>query len=271
MEKNYFVSVCIPAYNQTEFLRKTFDSLVKQSYKTFEVVLTDDSTTSDVRLLTEKFKDRLQINYYKNPVSLGSPANWNKAIDLAKGELIKFIHHDDWLASETSLEEFVKVFQDKPGLQFAFCDSEILNVGESKKIFNIPPNSFLESLKRDPRVLFNDNRIGSPTATMFRKNELRFDEKVKYVVDLEFYMRYLQLNSSFEYIHKALIVNTSNHPGQVTAISHNKKTQIGEYCYLYNKVYKGKIPGRELSLFFVRLFRSYTIKTLKEVKEFGEV
>lgn len=271
MDKEYFISICIPAYNQTEFLQKTLESLVIQSYKNFEVVITDDSTTEEVKHLVEKYTGRLQINYHKNPISLGSPANWNKALDLAKGDLIKFIHHDDWLSSESSLGEFADVFRTNPSIHFAFCDSEILNIGKNKTSFNVPSASFLNDLNLDPRILFNDNRIGSPTATMFRRNELRFDENVKYVVDLEFYIRYLQLYPGFKYISKALIVNTSNHPGQVTAASHNKKTQVGEYCYLYNKVYPGKIPGSHLSLFFIRLFRSYKIKKLSEVAEFVKI
>jgi len=268
--ESFLISVCIPTYNQTEFLMKTLESLVIQTYKNFEVIITDDSSTQDVSLLVEEYKSKLNIQYHRNAVSLGSPRNWNKAMDLAKGDLIKFIHHDDWLSSATSLEEFVEVFRNKE-VHFAFCDSEIFDVGKNTRGRSTPPAGFIRQLKDDPKILFNNNWIGSPTATMFRKSRLRFDENVKYVVDLEFYIRLLQEHPLFKYIPKPLIVNTANHAGQVTASSHNKQTQVGEYCYLYNKVSRGKIPGKELSLFFIRLFRSYKIKNIKEVEEIGNV
>ncbi|MCE3228432.1 MAG: glycosyl transferase family 2 [Bacteroidetes bacterium] len=168
------ISICIPTYNQVDFLRRAMESLCVQTYKNFEVIISDDSTTNDVEKLVREYEQKLNIHFHKNPVSLGSPKNWNKALDLAKGDLIKIIHHDDWLSSPTSLEEFEKVFRDKK-CDFAFCDSEILNVREDTISYNVPSPDFLKELESDPGILFTENRIGSPTAVMFRKTELRFE------------------------------------------------------------------------------------------------
>jgi len=262
------VSVCIPAYNQTVFLKKTLDSLRSQTFKDFEVVITDDSSTNEVQLLVEKYRNDLSINYHKNPKSLGSPTNWNKSLDLAKGGLIKIIHHDDWLAWPESLQKFVDVFKNEK-VSFAFCTTEILNVKDNTVSYNRPEKEFLENLKKDPRFLFNYNKIGSPTATMFRKTNLRFDEKVKYLVDVDFYIRMLSTGAGFVYIDEPLIVNTSNNTEQVTAASLNKETQVGEYSYLYNKVYKNAIPNSALSRFFIDLFRRYKVKSLAEIESWG--
>lgn len=266
---NYLVSVCIPCYNQTEFLKKTLDSLCIQSYKNFEVVITDDSSSTNVKELVHSYADKFTINYFKNPVALGSPANWNKALDLAKGELIKIIHHDDWLANEDSLKEFVNVFENDKTIDFVFCASEIHNIKEGTVSYNSPAEDFIQAIKKDPKVLYNDNRIGAPTATMFKATTERFDVNMKYLVDLDFYIRMLQKSKGMVYIPCPLIVNTSHHLGQVTAASMNKETQVGENCYLYNKLYKGKIPGKKLSLYFIRLFKFYKIKTLGEIKQFS--
>jgi glycosyltransferase involved in cell wall biosynthesis len=266
MTASFLVSICIPTFNQTIFLKKTLESISIQTYKNFEVVISDDSTNEDVRLLVEEYDKKFKINYFKNPTSLGSPANWNKALDRAKGDLIKFMHHDDWFSGAGSLQEFVNVFED-PGIAFAFCRSEILNVAENTISYNIPPARFLKALKKNPKILFSDNRVGAPTAVMYKKSMERFDEKIKYVVDLEFYIRFLMKNN-FIYIDKALIVNTSHHAGQVTAASMNKETQVGEYTYLYNKIFRGRIPGFRRSLFFIRLFRGYGIAKISEIKEF---
>src|SRR5688572_7807017 len=107
---NFLVSICIPTYNQTQFLKKCLDSIVEQTYKNIEVVVTDDSTTDEVNKLVAGYKDLLKIKYHKNRIALGSPANWNKGLDLAEGDLIKIIHHDDWLAFPDSIEKFIVPF-----------------------------------------------------------------------------------------------------------------------------------------------------------------
>lgn len=268
MPGSYFVSICIPAYNQTVFLKKTLDSIALQTYTNFEVILTDDSTTVDVYELTQQYTSKFKLHYHKNAASLGSPANWNKAISLAKGDLIKFIHHDDWFSGPDSLFEFVEAFEKNKDADLVFCTTEILNVSENTIAYNRPPAAFLARIKQNPKTLYNDNRIGSPTAIMYRKNNELFDEKIKYVVDVEFYIRLLSKNKNFVFIDKPLIVNTSNHAGQVTAASLNKATQVGEYTYLYNKLYKNKLPGVELTRFFISLFKKYDVKSLNDKEAF---
>jgi glycosyltransferase involved in cell wall biosynthesis len=263
------ISICIPAYNQTEFLKKTLDSIAVQTFKNFEVIISDDSVNDEVRKLTENYGDKFKLIYHKNPSPLGSPANWNKALDLSSGDLIKFMHHDDWFKSLDSLEKFARPFENKETL-FAFCVSEILNMTENKVSFNRPPQEFIDKIKEDPKKLFNDNRIGSPSAVMFKRSNLRFDEKVKYVVDVDFYIQYLK-PGNFAFIDQPLIVNTSNHPGQVTTASLNRETQVAEYAYLYDKVFGNQIPSRNISGFFISIFKKYSVKSLKEVEELSGV
>ena len=269
MSKNLLVSICIPTFNQTFFLTKTLDSIVEQTYKDFEVIVSDDSTNYEVEKLLESYKNRLWINYTKNSKPLGSPANWNNLVKNAKGDLIKFMHHDDWFENCNSLANFVKVFQNHENCNFAFCSSKILNVEKDIFTFNQPNNQFLIELEKNPKILFNNNLIGSPSAIIYRKNNDYFDEKLKYLVDVDFYMRLLQRNNSFIYLQEALIVNTSNHVNQVTASSLNKKTQLGEYCYLYNKIYNGSLTGLKWSTFFIDLFRKYNVVKIEDLNDIG--
>lgn len=267
---SFRVSICIPAYNQTVFLRKTLESIREQTFRDFEVIVSDDSTNDLVRQLVMEFESDFKISYQHNSPGLGSPANWNKCLDLAKGNLIKFMHHDDWFKSPDSLQKFVNPFND-PEIIFAFCASEILDVSTNSISYNRPPESYVDLVKNDPFKLFCDNRIGAPTATLFRAGTLRFDARLKYVVDIDFYIRHLQNNKSLFFISEPLIVNTSNHQGQVTQASLNKETQVGEYAYLYSKLKGAKIPGKDARNLFVSLFRKYKIKSLREVRNLSGV
>ncbi len=266
------VSVCIPAYNQTEFLRKNLESLVIQTYANYEIIITDDSTTNEVELLVNDFfaKHSRSFIYHRNQPALGSPANWNKAIDLASGEYIKIMHHDDWFTDENSLAEFVAALDANPQADLAFSVTSIFNVGQSTYSENRPDTAFLEELKTNPLLLFNDNRIGAPTAIIFRASAgLRFDEKISYVVDLDFYIRLLLQRPGFVFINKPLIVNTSNHPGQVTTAFLHSKKQVGEYCYLYNKLFKGRFPGKKYRVFFRSLFYWQGLASFGELEKLG--
>src|ERR1043166_5570237 len=101
-------SICIPAYKRVNFLKRLLDSIAAQSFKDFEVIITDDSPGNEVYDLTEHYKDNFTILYLKNPATLGTPANWNEAISHARGEWIKLMHDDDWFSSSESLAIFAE-------------------------------------------------------------------------------------------------------------------------------------------------------------------
>lgn len=262
--KQAFISICIPAYNQDQYLRRCLDSIVSQTFREFEVIVSDDSSNDLVYKLVAQYQGRLPIIYNRNQPGLGSPANWNCCMDLSSGEWIKFMHHDDWFSTPTSLQKFADAAKSRTA-DFIFCDSEILDVSSGKSRMNQPPLVFVQDLKKDPLVLFTNNRIGAPSAVMFRRNELRFDEKISYTVDIDFYMRYLLNHRQFVFIPSALIVNTSGNARQVTAASLNKQTQVGEYAYLYNKIIGPKLPDASQARLFRSLFRKYSIRSQQEI------
>ncbi len=98
MLNNVEVSICISSYNQTKYLKKTFESFFAQSYQNFEVIVSDDSSTDDVERLVEEHKTKFHIFYVRNQYSLGSLENWNFVMSLAQADCIKVMHHDDWLS-----------------------------------------------------------------------------------------------------------------------------------------------------------------------------
>src|SRR5690349_12185678 len=118
MKESPLISVCIPAYKHIDFLKRLLDSLTVQSFRDFEVVITDDSPDDSVKNLSAQYLNILPLRYFRNPVALGTPENWNEGIRQAKGQWIKLIHDDDWLASEHSLKLFADAINDNPGARF---------------------------------------------------------------------------------------------------------------------------------------------------------
>jgi glycosyltransferase involved in cell wall biosynthesis len=260
------ITICIPAFNQTEFLNRTLESISSQTFRDFEVIVTDDSTTQDVEKLVVSFESKFKIRYERNSEQLGSPANWNRALDMAQGDWIKFMHHDDWFSGPDSLRIFAEAAN--RDANFVFCDSEVLDVERQTTHVSAPSAQFLRILRSKPTALFASNFIGSPSATFFRRSPMRFDPMLEYVVDVDFYIRYLK-DSRFVHIPAALIVNTSNHPGQVTSRSLGAEVQLREYLYLYDKVFDGGIPNLRLSGFFRRLFKKFGIHSAPQLSHLG--
>lgn len=266
------VSICIPAYQQPECLYKALQSVQIQAYNNYEIVITDDSQDDSVKNLLAKFNFGEKLKYYKNKSRLGSPENWNEAVKNATGEYIKILHHDDWFTSAQSLGEYVKMLDEHPESDFAFSATSIFHSNDGSFTANSPDEQKLNEIKTTPFVLFFGNYIGAPSATIYRSfiREV-FDRNIKYVVDIDFYIRVLTRNPIFQYNNKTLVCTKSEASHQVTAESSNKNTQLYEYSYLYNKLRRGVYPDKRFVNFFLGMVNHYNIRSVKELRQAGEV
>ncbi len=261
------VSVCIPAYKQPELLRRTIKSVLVQDFEDYEIIITDDSPDDSVKeLVLEQFTDK-RIKYHKNTEKMGSPENWNEAVRLAAGKYIKILHHDDWFSDKDSLSEFVKMLDDNLEADFAFCSSFAYGEDNQLKFVHSPNDEQLKKLSHSPNYLFHGNCIGSPSATIYRnKFDLIFDYKLKWVVDIDFYIRILMKNSKFTFTKRPLICITTGSSLQVThECIGNKEVEIFEWLYLYNKIKKRTIPSPRHLRFFWSLFRTYKIDSIQKL------
>lgn len=88
-------SVIIPTYNRGDILYKTLDSLVNQSYKNFEVIVSDDGSTDNTEDIVNIYSSILTIKYIKN-VNWGGPARpRNIGISIASNQWICLLDSDD--------------------------------------------------------------------------------------------------------------------------------------------------------------------------------
>ena len=104
------VSVILPAYNTPEeFLRQAVDSVVAQTYENWELLIIDDSTTSPVGKIINSYSDK-RIKYFRNPQNLGMANTRNRGLELAQGEFIALLDHDDmWLPEKLEMQlELIK-------------------------------------------------------------------------------------------------------------------------------------------------------------------
>jgi glycosyltransferase involved in cell wall biosynthesis len=110
------VSVCLPTYNggNKDFLQTAINSILNQSFQDFELIIVDDCSTDQTREIIKSYLgDNLggnrpfnnKIKYYENEINLGLFPNWNKCLNLARGEYITILGQDDLMNSDNLLKK----------------------------------------------------------------------------------------------------------------------------------------------------------------------
>jgi glycosyltransferase involved in cell wall biosynthesis len=119
MPKNYNyntmpkVSVIIPTYNRAEFLRNSVSSVLEQTFKDFELIISDDASSDKTKEYVEGLSDP-RVRYICNETNQGVAAARNNAFTISKGRYIAFLDDDDqWLPGK--LEKQLRIIEKSPG------------------------------------------------------------------------------------------------------------------------------------------------------------
>ncbi len=228
------VSVCIPTYNNPLSVKRSIESVLMQTYTAIEIVITDDSSNYETENLVKEFFVQPFIRYIKNPIALGSPANWNEAVQHARGKYIKILHHDDWLATNNAIETFVTIAENTTYKNsLFFCNStNVYNINNQKLIR--PTTHFLNKVQKNPNTIIYHNSIGSPSICFFEKAYFfEFDIATRWYVDVIFYSEFLKKNQhQLVHIDKALVNITAGNASQLTQlIPTEEKFAEAIYCF----------------------------------------
>lgn len=262
------ISICIPAYKNVAYLKRLLDSIAIQRFNNYEVIITDDSPDSDVQNFIASFEGINNLKYVRNPVALGTPENWNAAIRLANGEWIKLMHDDDWFQSAESLNIFVNEIQKSPAADFIFSAySNVLLSNGAKK--DIRASAFRRQLLRaNGATLAAKNVVGPPSAVLYKRSELFFDKRLKWLVDVDFYIRFLAGRRA-SYINKTL-VNIGISELQVTkTASRVKQVEVPEFFILFENIGFSSLQNIWVFDAWWRLVRNFSIRDTRDIESTG--
>ncbi|KAM3103503.1 glycosyltransferase family 2 protein [Phormidesmis sp. 146-12] len=114
------VSIGVPVYNGDNYLEAAIDSLLAQTFKDFEIIISDNASSDRTEEICRSYvaKDA-RIRYYRNEVNLGAAPNFNCLIDYAQGEYFKWAAHDD-IHEPTYLERCVEILDRDPGVILSY-------------------------------------------------------------------------------------------------------------------------------------------------------
>lgn len=125
------VSVIIPTYNGSRFIKETVQSVIDQTYPNIEIIIVDDGSTDITPDILKSIKDT-RITYIRQE-NTGVAKARNHGIDISKGDYIAFLDHDDvWLPHK--LERQLLLFKKNPKVAMVYADTFIMD--ENNSIIN---------------------------------------------------------------------------------------------------------------------------------------
>ncbi len=264
-----FISICIPAYKRITDLERLLYSISKQSYKNFEVIITDDSPDNTVKDFLAGYQHDFSLLYFKNVRALGTPENWNEGFRKANGLWLKLMHDDDYFANNNSLLSFVKTIEQQPETEVfysAFMFEDLVNEKQEIIRCNVY-DRFLLNLS--PYHLLKRNYFGNPSCVIIKRTvPFFYDNRFKYIVDFAYYMELLLHNIKCSYIDEVLI-NVGQNEGQVTHYTFkNKAVQMYENHVLLEKIGAKSLKNILAFDYYWRVYRNFKIQSTDEILEY---
>ena len=263
------ISICIPAYKQPEYLERALGSIVKQTYKRIEVVISDDSPDESVKLITDTYISQLDLKYYRNIPALKSPVNWNAALDKASGELLMLLHHDDWLHTYDAVATYLQAFETHGDVDFVFSRNTGVDSKGNEVILQAIPK-LLHQLEQKSNHLLLADVIGPPSNVMIKATvPVRYDERYIWLVDVDYYNRILKQGYKSFYIDKHL-VSIGLHEEQTTSfVRQNDSIILKENIWLSAKL--GPYAFKDLLIYdyYWRLLRNHQVRNVRDIVSSG--
>lgn len=208
------VSIIIPNYNHARYLKQRVDSILHQDFQDFEIIILDDCSLDDSRVLIHAYSNDEKIKKcIINSKNSGSTfKQWKKGIQSARGEYICIAESDDFCSSNF-LSVLVRVLDESKDVGVAYCRSNVVDedsnylydegiwfdVLDSQRWKNSFFNNGLEHIKS---YLQDFNTIPNASAVIFRRNLFKLNEipdDFKYMGDWYFWI--LLLSKSNVYYH----------------------------------------------------------------------
>lgn len=192
------VSVCIPVYNGVDFINEAIDSVLKQSFQDFEIVIVDNKSTDNTFAVINEYKDP-RIRIFQNESNIGLIPNWNKCLEYAKGEYIKILPADDFIYPDC-LKLQVEILENDKKKQISLVSGKrniindagkvLFTRGFSNKRVEVAGTDAINKIIRS-----GGNTIGEGGAVLFRREIIEktgvFTSDIFYVLDLDMWFNIL--------------------------------------------------------------------------------
>lgn len=230
------VSIIIPTYNSSRFIKRTIGSVLAQTFRDWELIIVDDCSRDSTELAVREFaKFDKRIKFIKTPENSGGPATpKNIGLENAVGEYVAFLDHDDeWFPEK--LEKQLRVFQNSKDENLGLVSCYI-NLVEEKTKKNISKHTKLFRGDVLPKII-KENFIVTTSSVMIKNEIIKkigfFDSSFKTFDDWDMWIRIAEKGYYFDFVNSVLI-NYISH-GENAYFNNSKRKDDQEFTLIYKK------------------------------------
>ena len=248
------VSVMIPTFNRTKFFKEALESVLNQTYRNFEIVVSDDGTNDETEKLIQPYLEKYScIKYFRNK-GFNSHDNWNFLRDYnnPEAEYVNWLMDDDRFAPR-KLEIMVEAYINNPDVSLVTSPRKIIDA-ENKFLGVLDALRLKTNVKINGdeagRLIFmitNHSYLGVPSNVLIRKNCLRDndlcwseDERGFYaMVDVSTWCQLLTKGNAFWCIEP--LTEVREHSGRTVHLSYAAFTIAYDRAKLLKKAWEEKV------------------------------
>jgi glycosyltransferase involved in cell wall biosynthesis len=188
---NKLVSIILPTYNGSPYIKKAIESVLSQTYKNWELIIIDDCSLDRTSSIVANYINlNSNIKYIKNNENLGVQKSLNKGLSVSKGEYIARIDDDDEWIDVDKLKTQVEFLESNIG--YVLIGTGALLVDEDDELLSkyLLPKSDLEIKNK---ILSKNCFVHS--SVLFKKNTAQEvggfseNEAIKHVEDYDLWLR----------------------------------------------------------------------------------
>ncbi len=191
------VSIVIPVYNGSNFLKEAIDSILCQTYNNYEILVINDGSTDQGKTKDVAMEYKRNIQYYEKENG-GVATALNLGIDLMQGDYFLWLSHDD-LLKPTTLETYILKLQTLPEDTIIWGNYDLINEGSiSYGMQDFSSYTSIEKLQKSVFPVING--YVNACATFIHKSHFKrvgkFNEELKIAQDNEFLFRAFRNNTT---------------------------------------------------------------------------
>lgn len=215
-EKQYLypdlISIIVPIYNGEQYLRDCLESILKQKYHNFEVILVNDGSIDLSEAICREYVNRDDRFRYVQKEHGGASSARNYGLELVKGEYVTFIDADDWVEEnylellhqslkENNADISVSTYK-KFDVDTNLFYLHAFQINESNHVF--AQNELVEKLPQLERITESFEIIGGKLVKKSLLLGIRFNERTQLSENMEFWFKLYLLSNRISFVNKEI-------------------------------------------------------------------
>lgn len=273
-------SIIIPVYNVKKYLKDSIESVLRQEYQNYELIIVDDGSTDGSSEICDKYREKSKTIKVIHKTNGGLSDARNFGLNVATGDYILFLDSDDLLA-DNILIKVARILKDKKYPELLIAD--MINwIGDKKYSMNpFEPKKVLDNNVEDTINNFVINYNFIPWAAyqnIYKRTFLEdnnFNVEIIGAEDCDFFMRIIKEVNTFVVTDLKLVIYRMNREGSIIT-KPNCKSVTGQLLVFAEQYdYAEKIENKVIQKFFadrftniiilIGLFKSSEANTLENI------